>query len=74
MEAVNVMKINYKYSYMCCMNYCVYVNSYKYGDDANFEVMSDKFNINRICTLIIIIIIIIIIICNIFTIASNNKQ
>jgi hypothetical protein len=35
--------------YKFCMKYCLQVNNFKMATARNFEVMSDKFNSDRIC-------------------------
>jgi hypothetical protein len=42
--------LNHKHTYTLRIKYYLYVNSYKHSDSAEFEVMSDKFSMNRIWT------------------------
>jgi hypothetical protein len=43
------IEIYLKHTYKFCMKYCLEVRNYKHGDGANLLVMSDKFNIDKIC-------------------------
>jgi hypothetical protein len=40
--------MDYEYVYKLCTKYCLYVNNYKIFHVVETEVMTDKFNIDKI--------------------------
>jgi uncharacterized Rmd1/YagE family protein len=77
--------IHYNHTYRFCMKSCLQVNITIMATKPKFKVMSDKFNIERLCTsevssfrtdkiIIIIIVLIIIIIIIIIFGTYNCKQ